>query len=122
MDLRLTRIVDQVPLEVLCGAERLDRPVRGGYASDLLSCVMKGAGKDILWVTLQFHLNVVAVASLLDLAGVIITEGNRPEAETLARAEQEGVVVLAHPQSTFTVVGRLNDLGVGGFEPVTGLR
>jgi hypothetical protein len=122
MELSLTYIVEQLSLEVLAGPDRLNRPVRGGYASDLLSCVMKGAGKDTLWVTLQFHLNVVAVASLLDLAGVIITEGNRPEEETLARAEQEGVVVLAHPQSTFTVVGRLQDLGVRGVEPALDLR
>ncbi|MBI5584558.1 MAG: serine kinase [Deltaproteobacteria bacterium] len=122
MDLTLNRIVDQFPLKVLSGSGRLDRPVRGGYASDLLSCVMKGAAPDILWVTLQFHMNVVAVAGLLDLAGVLITEGNRPDEETLARAQQDGVVILVHPQSTFTVVGRLNDLGIKGFEPAAGPR
>jgi hypothetical protein len=80
------------------------RQVAGGYASDLLSCAMKGAKKDSIWVTLQSHLNVVAVASLLGLAGVIITEGNDPDQETLTRAENEGVVLMVTPKTTFAVV------------------
>jgi len=51
---------------------------------------MKGAKEGDLWVTLPSHLNVVAVASLLNLGGVIITEGHRPDPETIARAESEG--------------------------------
>ena len=45
---KLKELVAQLGLEVLAGKKLLDRPVQGGYASDLLSCVMKGAGKDVL--------------------------------------------------------------------------
>lgn len=83
-----------------------------GYASDLLSCAMSRAKKDYIWVTLQSHANVVAVASLLDLAAVVITEGNRPDEETVARAEGEGVCLLLTPKTTFTIVGELTALGV----------
>jgi hypothetical protein len=65
-----------------------------------------------LWVTLQAHANVVAVAALLELAAVILTEGVRPDDETLARAREQGVVLLATPLTTFEVVGRLWALGV----------
>jgi hypothetical protein len=75
---------------------------------------MKGAKKDYLWVTLQSHLNVVAVASLSGLAGVIMTEGNQPDAETLSKAESEGVVLLVTPRTTFSIVGELASLGVRG--------
>jgi len=109
----LKGIIEQLDLEPL-SSHGVDRPVAGGYASDLLSCAMKGAGKDFIWVTLQSHLNVVAVASLANLAGVIITEGNRPDSETIARAEKEGVVLLATSKTTFTVVGELTALGIKG--------
>ncbi len=89
-----------------------ERPVTGGYASDLLSCVMAKAQAGNVWVTLQAHPNVVAVASLLDLAAVIVSEGLRPDQETLERAEQNGVVLLGSPRTTFTVVGQLSALGV----------
>jgi hypothetical protein len=110
----LKRIVEKLNLEPLSSASEGDRPVAGGYASDLLSCAMKGAQKDYLWVTLQSHLNIVAVASLANLAAVIITEGNRPDSETISRAEKEGVVLLVTPKTTFTTVGELTLLGVRG--------
>jgi hypothetical protein len=110
----LKEITQKLNLEVVSSASLVDRPVTGGYASDLLSCAMKGAQKDYLWVTLQSHLNVVAVASLLNLAGVIITEGSQPDGETITRAEKEGVVLLVTPKTTFTVVGDLTLLGVKG--------
>ena len=75
----LKEIIEKLNLQAVSSAGLADRSVAGGYAADLLSCAMKSAKKDYLWVTLQSHLNVVAVASLLDLAGVIITEGNRPD-------------------------------------------
>ncbi len=59
-----------------------------GYASDLLSCVMAGASHQGIWVTLQAHNNIVAVAALLELSAVIITENAQPEAETIAKANQ----------------------------------
>jgi len=110
----LTSVIEQLKLEVTSSLELVNRPVVGGYASDLLSCAMRGAKKDFLWVTLQSHVNVVAVASLLNVAGVIITEGNRPTPETIAQAEKEKVILLLTPDNTFSVIGQLNLLGIKG--------
>ena len=110
----LKEVVEKLKIEPVSSINAMDRPIVGGYASDLLSCAMKGAKKDYLWVTLQSHLNVVAVASLSGLAGVIITEGNRPDAETLSKAESDGVVLLVTPRTTFSIVGELASLGVRG--------
>jgi serine kinase of HPr protein (carbohydrate metabolism regulator) len=112
--INLQTVIEQLNLEVIISGELLDRPVAGGYASDLLSCVMRGAKKDFLWVTLQSHVNVVAVASLLGLAGIVITEGNRPAPETIAQAEKEKVILLLTPKNTFSVIRQLVSLGIGG--------
>ncbi|HEY3282524.1 MAG TPA: DRTGG domain-containing protein [Armatimonadota bacterium] len=108
----LRDVVRKLELEVLTGEGLLDRPVSSGYAADLLSCVIARAKSGGVWVTLQSHANVVAVASLLGLAGVIVTEDGRPDDDILARAESEGVVLLGTPSTTFTVVGSLTALGV----------
>jgi hypothetical protein len=110
----LKTIIEELSLEAVSAIEDLNRPVMGGYASDLLSCAMRGAKKDFLWVTLQSHVNVVAVASLLNLAGVIITEGNRPSPETIAQAEKEKVILMLTPKNTFSIVGQLIALGISG--------
>ena len=110
----LREVIEKLEAEPLTSNQSLDRQVNGGYASDLLSWVIKAARKDMIWVTLQSHPNVVAVASLLGLAGVIITEGIRPDHETLSKAENEGVVLMTTDKTTFTVVGELTSLGVKG--------
>lgn len=82
-----------------------------GYSSDLLSCVMAGAPHKSIWVTLQAHSNIIAVATLLELSAVIITEGAMPDPTTLAKANEEGVILLSTSKQTFYVIGKLWDLG-----------
>jgi len=106
----------KLSLEVRTATGKLGTEVTGGYAADLLSCAMAKARAGNVWVTLQSHPNVVAVASLLNLAGVIVTEGMIPDAATLEKAEEEGIPILTTELTTFTVVGRLFELGVPGVE------
>jgi hypothetical protein len=83
-----------------------------GYTSDLLSCVMAGAKNQGLWITLQAHVNIVAVAALLDLSAIIITEDARPDQATIEKANQQGITLLSTPQPTFTIAGRLWEMGL----------
>ena len=83
-----------------------------GYTSDLLSCVMAGAQHKSIWVTLQAHSNIVAVATLLEISAVIISEGATPEPETIAKAEEEGVILLSSDKPSFYVVGKLWESGL----------
>ncbi len=112
--INLKTVIEKMNLEPISAGGLANRPVAGGYASDLLSCAMRGAKKDFLWVTLQSHVNVVAVASLLGLAGVIITEGNRPAPEMVTQAEREKVILLLSDKDTFSIVGQLTALGITG--------
>lgn len=83
-----------------------------GYVSDMLSCVMTGAQNKSIWVTLQAHNNIIAVACLLDLGAVIITEGAQPDEDTIDKANEEGVVLLSTDKQSFYVVGKLWEMGI----------
>lgn len=110
----LNEIIAKLSLQVHSGEATLGRKVTGGYASDLLSCVMAGARAGNVWVTLQAHPNVVAVAVLLELAAVIVTEDVQPDVATLAKARQEGIAILTTGDTTFSTVSKLSALGVEG--------
>jgi hypothetical protein len=110
----LQEIVKTLGWKVLAGEDQLDRPVTGGYASDLLSCVMAGARAGNLWVTLQGHPNVVAVASLLQVAAVVVSESAPVDPVTVERARENRVVLLTTPLDTYSAVSRLADLRVPG--------
>ena len=110
--MKLAELSQKLSLEVQTVAGKLDQEVTGGYASDLLSCVMAKAQAGNIWITIQNHPNIVAVASLLNLAGIIIAEGAKPDATTLEKAERENVVILTSPLTTYAVSGKLFELGV----------
>ena len=119
--MNLQEIINELNLEVLTRPQDFSAVIpQGGYSSDLLSCVMAGANRTGIWVTLQAHNNVVAVAALLDLAAVIITENARPDEATLQRANTENITLLATTLPTFTVIGRLWELGLRAGSPAGG--
>ena len=113
--MNLQEIIDTLNLKVLTEPKDFSEitPL-AGYTSDLLSCVMAGAPRQGVWVTLQAHLNIIAVAALLDLCAVIITEGAEPDQVTISRANSEGITLLSTPAKSFSVVGQLWELGVKG--------
>ena len=109
----LQQIIETLNLKLLTDQKDFSQIVASsGYASDLLSCVMAGAQSQGIWVTLQAHANVVAVAALLDLSAVIITEGAMPDVSIIAKANEEGVTLLSTEELTFCVVGKLWDMGL----------
>ncbi|MFZ2054254.1 MAG: hypothetical protein WAU81_08655 [Candidatus Aminicenantales bacterium] len=111
--MKLKEIVENLHLQVLVGQDRLDTEVTGGYTSDLLSDVMANSKGKNLWITLQTHENIVAVAKLRDLAGIIIINNRRPDEETLKRAKDEQVTLLASGETAFSITGKL--YGMIGF-------
>jgi len=110
MDIK--ELVDRFGLKVVAGRDGLDRTVRGGYCGDLLSNVMANAPIGCVWLTVQGHQNIVAVAVLREMAAVVITGGQPPDKETIAKADTEGIAVLTCLNSTYDLAGRLYAAGV----------
>ena len=111
--MNLQQIIDELNLTLLTEPRDFTSITAvGGYSSDLLSCVMAGAKKGRVWITLQAHLNIVAVAALTEVAAVIITENAQPDDASIARANQQGVILLSTPHPTYQVNGELWELGV----------
>lgn len=111
--MNLQQIIEQLNLTVLTEPRDFASitPV-GGYSSDLLSCVMAGAKKGYLWITLQAHLNIVAVAALNEVAAIISTENARPDSVSIAKANQQGVILLSTSAPTYETNGKLWEMGI----------
>ena len=89
-----------------------DREISCGYTCDLLSWVMAHGDEGMAWVTVQTHLNVIAVAVLSDMACVVLPEGIRMEEESLHKAVEEGMTVLTSPMTAYEICGKLYAQGV----------
>jgi len=87
-----------------------ERRIDGVYIGDLLSWVMGRAGEDNAWITIMTNINVVAVASLSDVACVILAEGTAPDNEVLSTAEEKGVNILSSPLGAYEIAIKLSSL------------
>ena len=105
--MNLETIVQSLHLQVKAGADRLQQEVRGGYVGDLLSDVMGNSREGDVWITRQIHQNIVAVASLKDLAGIVLVNGAEPAADTLEKAVREGIPLLLSNLTAFELAGRI---------------
>ena len=103
-------LVSTLKLNVLSGEQGLSREIEGCYVSDLLSDVMGNAEMNNVWVTLQTHKNVMAIASLKELACVILVKGQTASEETLEQSNEEGIPFLSTTMQTFETAGKIYDL------------
>lgn len=92
----------------------LDQELSCGFVCDLLSWVMAKGRAGMVWITVQTHMNVVAVATLHEMACVVLPEGIRMEGPPLEKALEEGVLVLSSPLNAYEISGRLYAAGLGG--------
>jgi predicted transcriptional regulator len=102
--------------QVAAGARGLEREISAGYCGDLLSDVMANSQKGSVWITIQSHQNIGAVAVLRELAAIVLVNGRPPDEETKAKADAEGIPILLSPLSSYSLAGKLYGLGIGRIE------
>jgi hypothetical protein len=104
-ELKLTLITPEVSVKGI--------QVKAGYSCDLLSWVLAHGESGMAWVTVMTHLNVVAVAMLMEMACIIVPEGIRMEDASLQKAREEGSPVFSSAMTAYEICGRMYALGIG---------
>lgn len=112
--MKLKQIVEKLALEVRTKEASLDVDVHRGYVSDLLSDVLANAAEGDLWITLQVHQNIAAVAGMKGLSGIILINSREPEEGTIRKAEDEKIPIMVSKLSAFELTGKLYGLGITG--------
>lgn len=112
--MKLKNIIEKLHLEVRGAYSSLDNEIRSGYASDLLSDVLAHAKDGDLWITLQIHQNIVAIASMKGISGIVVINSREPEEETVKKAEKENIPIMVSTMTAFELIGQLHALGISG--------
>ena len=110
--MNVKELSEKFNLQVAAGRQHLDREIQGGYCGDLLSNVMANASNGCIWLTVQTHQNIVAVAVLHEMAAIILTGGQEPDQETIDKAEEEGIPILIWPLTAFELAGQIYAAGI----------
>lgn len=110
--MRVREVVERLNLKPLTGDCGLEREVQGAYCGDLLSWVMSHGRANNIWVTVQVHPNVVAVAVLVEFPCIIIPDEIEVDKITLEKAKQENIAILQSKDNAFEICGKLKAEGV----------
>lgn len=110
--MKIRELLPLLEAKCLTPGAALEKEVRCGYTCDLLSWVMAHGEEGMAWVTVQTHMNVIAVAVLSEMACVILPENIHMEQESLDKAAAEGLCVLRSPLSGYEICGRMHAAGV----------
>jgi hypothetical protein len=109
----IKRLEEQLELKKLTDGGEAGTEVKDGCVCDLLSWVMARGEEGMAWVTVQTHLNVVAVACLHDFACVIIPENIEVPQSTIDKSNEEGVTIFSSPKTSYKLCCEMYGLGIG---------
>ena len=114
--MNLRQIAGILSLENLTPGLALDdeAAVDKAHASDLLSDVLAHAPAGGILLTIQVHMNVVAVAVHAGLRAVVFASGMKPSEDVRARAVEEGISLFSTERTTFDTAGKLYAMGLRG--------
>lgn len=107
----LKDISKELQLETINESD-LNKKVNGCYIGDLLSNVMARAKKGELWITIQGHQNVIAVALLTEVSAVIVCEDMEIDENTIKRANDKNVNLFRSKLSAYNLAKKLVNIGV----------
>ncbi len=110
--MNVQELIEAVNFKVVAGEVALSNPIRTGFVCDLLSVVMGKAKEGCAWVTIQSHVNIVAVATLIDVACIIVTEGFEVEPAAIEKANEEEIPILTTTLSSYEVAKKMVELGI----------
>ena len=99
--MQVGEVVKVLQLEVSAGSEGLTREVTGGFTGDLLSLVMANAKEGDIWMTVQGHENALAVASLVGLSAIVLTQGIKPNEAMVQKAHELSIPILLTPLGSY---------------------
>jgi len=103
-------LAEALGLEILAGTAGVDKPVKGAYVCDLLSWVMSRLEQGNCWITIQTHVNIIAVAVLGDASCIIIPENAQVDENTLAKADAEGIPLMRSPLNAYQLAQGISEL------------
>ncbi len=101
--MKVSDIVQELGLTVITGENNLNNTITGGYTSDLLSDVMGNLSEGEIWITLQTHRNVMAVASLKEASAILLVKSLQPDEDLLTFAQEEEMPILSTAKGAFEV-------------------
>jgi predicted transcriptional regulator len=108
--MKLQDLAEKLELKLITQA--FDKEITGVYISDMVSDVIANAKPGNLLVTVQIHNNVIAAANLVDISGIVVTQGKLPADDVVKMAEKAEIPIFSTGLNRWQVATKLYEAGV----------
>ena len=105
--MKVSQLIEKLDLKILSNGE--DKEIAGVYVGDLLSRVMSSTEEGNAWITVQAHLNVVAVAELNGISCVILPEKIEFDENSAQKATEKGIYILQSDLTAYELCWKLHE-------------
>ena len=110
--MKLFELINKCGFEIVNELFEPEREISGGYTGDLLSDVIASTKKNNVWITMQTHVNIIAVANLKELSAIIIVMNRKIDDDTIEKANEEKVTLLRTDKTSYRISGIMYNLEV----------
>lgn len=110
--MRVNDILNDTNFELLSNESGIKLEIKSFFASDLLSHVMGNAGEGSALITVLNNINVLGVASLLDMSCVIFSHGVKVNDEIIKKSNELGIPLLRTKLTTVSTILILDKIGL----------
>lgn len=110
--MKLSEIARKLELNTVGQFDLETKDITGVYISDMVSDIIANAKAGNLLVTIQIHNNVIAASNLVDLSGILVTQGKQPADDVVKMAEKADIPILSTDLNRWQVLTKLYEAGV----------
>jgi len=111
-NITVSDLIEKLDCTLVAGKDGITNSIETGFVGDLLSVVMGKAHAGCAWITIQSHINIIAVATLTEASCIIVSEGYSVEPLAIAKANEEHIPILSTKLSSYDIATKLFELGV----------
>ena len=112
--MKVNEIVKPLEAEIVVEGDINQNEIKGGYCGDLLSDCIAHASEGSVWVTIHSHPNIVAVAVLVGMPCIVITNFQEIDSQTIEKARKENITLLRTSLTSYQAVAVLSRCGIPG--------
>ena len=105
--MKVSELKEKLGMTLVTKKDFDDREIRGCYIGDLLSWVMGRAQSDNVWITIMNNINIVAVASLADVACIVLCEGVQADSAIIEKADTQDIIILSSQLTAYEIAVKL---------------
>lgn len=110
--MKIKEIAQIIDAKIVTGEDKIEREIKYGFASDLMSDVLTLDEEEIILITGLCNVQTIRTAEMANIVVILFARNKKPNEEMLELAKDNDMIILQTKNSLFRTVGLLFKAGL----------